>query len=85
MRIFLLLLTQAFDAEPASTLEQFIKAVDQADAKHIHLLIFHWVSDIEHPLVNTNQEKFLKYTNYFKTNNFKVIGLRNYPSVETEK
>ena len=41
MRIFLLLLTQAFDAEPASTLEQFIKAVDQADAKHIPLLISH--------------------------------------------
>ena len=85
MRIFLLLLTQAFDAKPASTLEQFIKAVNQADDRHIPILTFHGVPDIEHPWVNTSQEKFLRYMNYLKENDFQVIALCDYPSVESAK
>jgi peptidoglycan-N-acetylglucosamine deacetylase len=74
-----LLLPQAFDGKPASTLEQFKKAVDQADAKHIPILTFHGVPDIEHPWVNTDQKKFMQYMNYLKANDFKVIALRDYP------
>ena len=74
-----LLLPQAFDGKPASTLEQFKKAVDQADAKHIPILTFHGVPDIEHPWVNTDPEKFKRYMKYLKDNNFKVIALRDYP------
>ena len=74
-----LLLPQAFDGKPASTLEQFKKAVDQADAKHIPILTFHGVPDIEHPWVNTDPEKFKSYMKYLKDNNFKVIALRDYP------
>ena len=75
-----LLLPQAFDGKPKSTLEQFIKAVDKADEKHVPILTFHGVPDIEHPWVNTDQDKFLKYMNYLKENNFKVIALRDYPA-----
>ncbi|MCM8526883.1 MAG: polysaccharide deacetylase family protein [Lentisphaeraceae bacterium] len=74
------LLPQAFDGKPKSTVEQFIKAVDQADEKHVPILTFHGVPDIEHPWVNTDQDKFLKYMNYLKENNFKVIALRDYPA-----
>jgi hypothetical protein len=74
----LLLLPQAFDAKPHCTLEQFKKAVDQADEKHIPILTFHGVPDIEHPWVNTDQKKFMQYMNYLKANNFKVIALRDY-------
>ncbi|NQZ60330.1 MAG: polysaccharide deacetylase family protein [Lentisphaeraceae bacterium] len=75
----LLLLPQAFDGKPKSTFAQFKAAVDQADEKHIPILTFHGVPDIEHPWVNTDQEKFMKYMNYLKENNFKVIALRDYP------
>lgn len=75
----LLLLPQAFDAKPKSTLDQFKKALDQADAKHIPILTFHGVPDIEHPWVNTDPEKFKSYMKYLKDNNFKVIALRDYP------
>lgn len=75
----LLLLPQAFDAKPKSTLDQFKKAVDQADAQHIPILTFHGVPDIEHPWVNTDPEKFKRYMKYLKDNNFKVIALRDYP------
>ncbi|WDE97328.1 polysaccharide deacetylase family protein [Lentisphaera profundi] len=75
----LLLLPQAFDAKPKSTLEQFKKAVDQADAKHIPILTFHGVPDLEHPWVTTSPEKFKAYMKYLKDNDFKVISLRDYP------
>ena len=75
----LLLLPQAFDGKPASTLAQFKKAVDQADAKHIPILTFHGVPDLEHPWVTTSPEKFKTYMKYLKDNDFKVISLRDYP------
>ncbi|MDD7986255.1 polysaccharide deacetylase family protein [Lentisphaera marina] len=78
----LLLLPQAFDAKPHCTLEQFKKAVDQADEKHIPILTFHGVPDIEHPWVNTEPELFKKYMKYLKDNKFKVISLREYPAAQ---
>lgn len=75
----LLLLPQAFDGKPKSTFEQFKTAVDKADATHIPILTFHGVPDIEHPWVNTDQKKFVKYINYLIENNFRVIALRDYP------
>ena len=75
----LLLLPHAFDGKPKSTFAQFKAAVDQADEKHIPILTFHGLPDIEHPWVNTDQKKFVKYMNYLKKNNFKVIALRDYP------
>jgi peptidoglycan-N-acetylglucosamine deacetylase len=74
-----LLLPQAFDGKPESTFEQFKTAVDQAGAEHIPILTFHGVPDIEHPWVNTDQNKFVQYMNYLKEKNFKVIALRDYP------
>ena len=74
-----LLLPQAFDGKPKSTVEQSMKAVDEADETHVPILTFHGVPDIEHPWVNTDQAKFLEYMNYLKKNNFKVIALKDYP------
>ena len=74
-----LLLPQAFDGKPKSTLEQFKAAVDKADENHIPILTFHGVPDIEHPWVNTTVEKFKAYMAYLKEKNFKVIALRDYP------
>ena len=74
-----LLLPQAFDGKPGSSLEEFKKAVDQANDKHIPILTFHGVPDIQHPWVNTTKDNFLKYMKYLKDNNFKVIALRDYP------
>ena len=81
----LLLLPQAFDGKPASTLEQFKAAVDQADETHIPILTFHGVPDIEHPWVNTDLDKFKAYMNYLKEQNFRVIALRDYPVGNTRQ
>ena len=51
--------------------------MDQADAKHIPILTFHGVPDIEHPWVNTDPEKFKSYMKYLKDNDFKVMALRD--------
>ncbi len=77
-----LLLPQAFDGKPASTFPQFKAAVDKADDHHIPILTFHGVPDIQHPWVNTEQAKFVKYMDYLKANHFKVIALRDYPREE---
>jgi peptidoglycan-N-acetylglucosamine deacetylase len=77
-------LPQAFDSKPASTFEQFKTAVDKADADNIPIITFHGVPDIEHPWVNTEQQNFVKYMNYLKEHNFKVISLRDYPVKRVE-
>lgn len=74
-----LLLPQAFDGRPASTLELFINAVKNADDKNIPILTFHGIPDHEHPWVSTNITRFKKYMQYLKDNNYKVIALRDYP------
>ncbi len=74
-----LLLPQAFDGKPDSTLAQFKAAVDQADATHVPVLTFHGVPDKDHPWVSTTAETFTAYMNYLKEQNFRVIALRDYP------
>ena len=75
----LLLLPQAFDGKPKSTLEQFKAAVDLADEKHVPIFTFHGVPDIEHPWVNTDQKKFVQYMDYLKEKGVRVIALRDLP------
>lgn len=72
-----LLLPQAFDGKPDSTLEQFKAAVAQARDGKIAVLTFHGVPDIKHPWVNTTPEKFEAYLRHLKETGCKVVALRD--------
>tara|TARA_R110002096_G_scaffold131448_14_gene281333 strand:- start:394 stop:1158 length:765 start_codon:yes stop_codon:yes gene_type:complete len=72
-----LILPQAFDGKPESTLEQFKAAVDQARDGKVAVMTFHGVPDIKHPWVNTDPEKFEQYLEYLKTEGVRVIALRD--------
>ena len=74
-----MLLPQAFDGKPESTLEQFKAAVDSARDGKVAVLTFHGVPDIKHPWVNTAPEKFDSYMKYLKEQKCKVIALRDLP------
>jgi peptidoglycan/xylan/chitin deacetylase (PgdA/CDA1 family) len=72
-----LLMPQAFDGKPASTLEQFKKAVAMAGEGKIAVMTFHGVPDIKHPWVNTDPEKFEAYLKHLKDEGCTVISLRD--------
>ena len=72
-----LLIPQAFDGKPKSTLESFIKAAESAKDGKIAVMTFHGVPDIQHPWVDTSVEKFKSYMTYLKQNNYTVIALRD--------
>lgn len=72
-----LLLPQAFDGKPDSTLEQFKTAVAQARDGKIAVMTFHGVPDIKHPWVNTTPEKFEAYLRHLKETGCKVVALRD--------
>ena len=72
-----LLLPQAFDAKPKSTLEQFVAAAGKAKNGRVAIMTFHGVPDVKHPWVSTDREKFEKYMTYLKENDFHVIALRD--------
>lgn len=72
-----LLLPQAFDGKPESTLEQFKAAVAQARDGRIAIMTFHGVPDIKHPWVNTDPAKFVSYLRHLKEAGCKVIALRD--------
>jgi peptidoglycan/xylan/chitin deacetylase (PgdA/CDA1 family) len=71
-----LLLPSAGDARPDWTLEDFKRAVSQARDGRIAVLQFHGVPDREHPWVNTRPERFEEFMHYLRTNEFKVIAVR---------
>ncbi len=70
-----LLLPSAGDARPKWTLDDFVRAVDQAQVGKIAILQFHGVPDTAHSWVNTEQSMFEAYMSYLAQNRFKVIAL----------
>jgi len=72
-----LLMPQAFDGKPKSTLEQFKEAVNKAKDGKVSVMTFHGVPDVKHPWVNTAPEKFKSYMDYLKQSGCKVIALRD--------
>lgn len=72
-----LLLPQAFDGKPESTLAQFKAAVARARDGRIAIMTFHGVPDIKHPWVNTDPAKFVSYLRHLKEAGCKVIALRD--------
>lgn len=72
-----LLLPQAFDGKPDSTLEQFKAAVALARDGKIAVLTFHGVPDVKHPWVNTTPEKFEAYLRHLKETGCRVVALRD--------
>lgn len=72
-----LMMPQAFDGKPESTLEQFKAAVAQAKAGKIAVMTFHGVPDIKHPWVNTDPEKFDAYMQHLKDEGCTVIAMRD--------
>ena len=72
-----LLMPQAFDGKPESTLEQFKAAVAQAKGGKIAVMTFHGVPDIKHPWVNTDPAKFESYMQHLKDEGCTVIAMRD--------
>jgi peptidoglycan/xylan/chitin deacetylase (PgdA/CDA1 family) len=72
-----LLIPSAGDARPDWTLEDFQRAVSQAERGKIAVLQFHGVPDTAHNWVNTSTEKFAVYLKYLADNRFQVIALRD--------
>jgi len=72
-----LLIPSAGDARPDWTLDDFKRAAHQAQAGRIAVLQFHGVPDLDHPWVHTRPERFEEFMRYLRTNDFKVIALRN--------
>ncbi len=70
-----LLLPSAGDARPKWTLDDFVRAVDQAKEGKIAILQFHGVPDTAHSWVNIEQPMFEAYMSYLAQNRFKVIAL----------
>ena len=72
-----LLMPQAFDGKPKSTLEQFKAAVAKAGDGKIAVMTFHGVPDVQHPWVNTDPKKFESYMKHLKESGCRVIALRD--------
>lgn len=72
-----LLLPQAFDGKPESTLEQFKAAVAKAGNGKIAVMTFHGVPDIKHPWVSTDPAKFESYMAHLKQDGCRVVALRD--------
>jgi peptidoglycan/xylan/chitin deacetylase (PgdA/CDA1 family) len=72
-----LLLPQAFDGKPGSTLDQFKEAIAKSEPGKPVILTFHGVPDIQHPWVNTSKKKFVEYMEYLKASGCRVIALRD--------
>jgi peptidoglycan/xylan/chitin deacetylase (PgdA/CDA1 family) len=72
-----LLVPSAGDARPGWTLEDFKRAVAQAENGKIAVLQFHGVPDTAHDWVTTSKEKFEAFMKYLADNSFHVIALRD--------
>ena len=70
-----LLIPSAGDARPDWTLEDFKRAVNQAQSGRIAVLQFHGVPDLAHAWVHTPVERFEEYMNYLDEHHFRVIAL----------
>jgi peptidoglycan-N-acetylglucosamine deacetylase len=72
-----LLIPQAFDGKPESSLEQFKAAVALAKSGKIAVMTFHGVPDIKHPWVTTDPVKFESYMQHLKAEGCTVIAMRD--------
>ncbi len=72
-----LLIPSAGDGRPDWTLDDFKRAVDQAQFGRIAVLQFHGAPDTAHSWVNTPAASFQLYMNYLAENDFTVIALRD--------
>lgn len=82
-----LLLPSAGDARPKWTLEDFIRAAEQARNGRVAILQFHGAPDTAHNWVSTEQQNFEAYMHYLATHEYKVISLRDlshYAGTESE-
>ncbi len=70
-----LLIPSAGDARPSWTLEDFKRAVNQAQFGRIAVLQFHGVPDLVHPWVHSPVQRFEEYMNYLDEHDFRVIAL----------
>lgn len=72
-----LLVPSAGDAKPDWELEDFIRAVEQAQNGRISVLQFHGVPDNAHPWVHTPQALFEAYMHYLAVHDYRVIPFRD--------
>lgn len=72
-----LLLPSAGDARPDWTLDDFIRAAEQAQDGKIAVLQFHGAPDTAHSWVSTKQGNFEAYLKYLALNDYQVIALRD--------
>lgn len=72
-----LLLPSAGDARPTWTLDDFVRAAQQAKQGRIAIMQFHGAPDTAHNWVSTQQQMFEAYIHYLATEKYKVIALRD--------
>jgi peptidoglycan/xylan/chitin deacetylase (PgdA/CDA1 family) len=72
-----LLLPSAGDARPDWTLEDLMRAVEQARDGKIAILQFHGAPDTAHSWVNTPQRNFAAFMKYLAINKYQVVALRD--------
>ena len=72
-----LLLPSAGDARPNWTLDDLIRAVEQARDGKIAILQFHGTPDTAHSWVNTPQANFQAFMKYLAINKYQVVALRD--------
>jgi peptidoglycan/xylan/chitin deacetylase (PgdA/CDA1 family) len=70
-----LLIPSAGDARPVWTLDDFKRAVDQAQRGRIAILQFHGVPDLAHLWVHSPVERFKEYMQYLDDRHYRVIAL----------
>jgi peptidoglycan/xylan/chitin deacetylase (PgdA/CDA1 family) len=72
-----LLIPSAGDARPTWTLDDFKRAVAQAQSGRIAVLQFHGVPDLAHPWVHSPVERFQESMQYLADHHFRVIAMRD--------
>jgi peptidoglycan/xylan/chitin deacetylase (PgdA/CDA1 family) len=72
-----LLIPSAGDARPGWTLDDFKRAVNQANNGKIAVLQFHGVPDTAHDWVATSKKQFESYLQYLADNRYQVIAIRD--------
>ena len=72
-----LILPSAGDARPDWTLDDLIRAVEQARDGKIAILQFHGTPDTAHSWVNNSQQNFTAFMRYLAINHYQVIALRD--------
>ena len=72
-----LMIPSTGDARPNWTMDDFVRAVEQAQRGRVAVLQFHGVPDTAHAWVNTPEEQFAGYLKYLAVKQYRVIALRD--------